>query len=79
MSDKLIFCPLYSGSSGNSILISYKDTTIIVDAGVSFKKLARHSKKLGLIKKLMQFYFLMTTLTMLNVQVFTLENLMFPL
>jgi len=52
MSDKLIFCPLYSGSSGNSILISYKDTTIIVDAGVSFKKLVQALEKIGFNKKI---------------------------
>ena len=52
MSDEVLFCPLYSGSSGNSILISYKDTTIIIDAGVSFKKLAQALEKIGFNKKI---------------------------
>jgi len=38
--NELLFCPLYSGSSGNAILISYKNTSVIFDAGVSFRKLS---------------------------------------
>ncbi len=52
MSDEVLFCPLYSGSSGNCILISYKDTSIIVDAGVSFKKIAQALEKIGFNKKI---------------------------
>ena len=32
-------CSLYSGSSGNSFLVSNNDTNILVDAGVSAKKI----------------------------------------
>lgn len=35
----LKFCSLYSGSSGNSSLVQSKDTNILVDAGVSGKKI----------------------------------------
>ena len=33
------FCPLFSGSNGNSIFISYKNTKILIDCGCSFKKI----------------------------------------
>ena len=33
------FCSLYSGSSGNSLLVETKNTKILVDAGVSSKKI----------------------------------------
>jgi phosphoribosyl 1,2-cyclic phosphodiesterase len=33
------FCSLYSGSSGNSIFIAYRGTKILVDAGLSAKKI----------------------------------------
>ncbi|MFA9398531.1 MAG: MBL fold metallo-hydrolase [Clostridiaceae bacterium] len=33
----MIFCPLFSGSSGNSIFIKSKETSILVDAGLSGK------------------------------------------
>jgi len=35
------FCNLYSGSSGNSTLISSKNTNILVDAGVSCAKIVK--------------------------------------
>lgn len=35
----MIFCSLYSGSSGNSIFISSDNTKILVDAGLSGKKI----------------------------------------
>lgn len=35
----LKFCSLYSGSSGNSLFIENNDTKILVDAGVSTKKI----------------------------------------
>lgn len=35
----LKFCSLYSGSSGNSLFIENNDTKILVDAGVSNKKI----------------------------------------
>jgi len=52
MSYEIIFCPLYSGSSGNVILISYKDTSILVDAGVSFRKLTCALNKISFNKKI---------------------------
>jgi len=52
MSYEIVFCPLYSGSSGNVILISYKDTTILVDAGVSFRKLTCALNKIGFNKQI---------------------------
>ena len=33
------FCSLYSGSSGNSLIVETKNTKILVDAGVSSKKI----------------------------------------
>lgn len=36
----LKFCSLYSGSSGNSLFIESENTKILVDAGVSAKKIA---------------------------------------
>ncbi len=35
----LNFCSLYSGSSGNSLFVETKDTKLLVDAGVSCKKI----------------------------------------
>lgn len=35
----LNFCSLYSGSSGNSLLVSTEKTNILIDAGVSSKKI----------------------------------------
>ena len=35
----MIFCPLYSGSSGNSIFVASKNTKILVDAGMPGKKI----------------------------------------
>lgn len=43
----LNFCSLYSGSSGNSLFIETENTKILVDAGVSLKKIEeglRHIK-----------------------------------
>lgn len=40
-------CQLFSGSSGNSIFISEKDTRILVDAGVSAKRLEEELNKIG--------------------------------
>ena len=34
----LSFCSLYSGSSGNSLLVESENTKILIDAGVSLKK-----------------------------------------
>ncbi len=35
----LRFCSLYSGSTGNSFLVQSSNTNILVDAGVSTKKI----------------------------------------
>jgi len=35
----MIFCPLYSGSSGNSVFIGTKNTKILVDAGLPGKRI----------------------------------------
>ena len=35
----LNFCSLYSGSSGNSLLVETENTKLLVDAGVSSKKI----------------------------------------
>ncbi|MBE6056409.1 MAG: MBL fold metallo-hydrolase, partial [Clostridium sp.] len=35
----MIFCSLYSGSSGNSIFISSEKSKILVDAGLSGKSI----------------------------------------
>jgi len=40
-------CQLFSGSSGNSIFISYKDTKILVDAGVSAKRIITALDEIG--------------------------------
>ncbi|MBR2101077.1 MAG: MBL fold metallo-hydrolase [Eubacterium sp.] len=40
-------CQLFSGSSGNSIFISYKDTKILVDAGVSNKRICTALDEIG--------------------------------
>ena len=42
----LRFCSLYSGSSGNSLLVQSNNTNILVDAGVSTKKITEGLKKL---------------------------------
>ena len=41
------FCSLASGSSGNCQYIEYKNTKIIIDAGLSGKKSKKTSKRLG--------------------------------
>jgi phosphoribosyl 1,2-cyclic phosphodiesterase len=37
----MIFCPLYSGSSGNSTFIGTNDTKILIDAGLSGKHIEK--------------------------------------
>lgn len=41
------FCSLASGSSGNCQYIEYKDTKIIIDAGLSGKKIEENLQKIG--------------------------------
>lgn len=42
------FCTLYSGSSGNSTLVSNGNTNILVDAGVSCAKICNSLKDIGI-------------------------------
>ena len=35
----MIFCSLYSGSSGNSILVGNDSTKVLIDAGMPGKKI----------------------------------------
>lgn len=41
------FCPLFSGSSGNAIYVGYGDTHILVDAGLSGKKVEQALCEIG--------------------------------
>ena len=41
------FCPLVSGSSGNSIFVKSEGTKILIDAGVSGKKIQDCLKEIG--------------------------------
>ena len=47
-SEKLKFCTLASGSSGNCMLVSYESTHILIDAGISMRRTALSLKNLGL-------------------------------
>lgn len=39
--------PLFSGSSGNCVFVKYKDEEILIDAGVSFKKICTALDSIG--------------------------------
>ena len=43
----MIFCPLFSGSSGNSIFVSSNNTKILVDAGMPGKSIDSALKEIG--------------------------------
>ncbi|PRR82183.1 MBL fold metallo-hydrolase [Clostridium vincentii] len=43
----MIFCSLYSGSSGNSIFVSQDNTNILIDAGLPGKKIDEALKIIG--------------------------------
>jgi phosphoribosyl 1,2-cyclic phosphodiesterase len=47
MSCEVTFCPLYSSSSGNVSILSYRNKTILIDAGVSYKKLKEALDAIG--------------------------------
>lgn len=47
----MIFCSLYSGSSGNSMFIASNKAKILIDAGLPGKKLIWRCKKLMKIQK----------------------------
>lgn len=41
----LQYCSLYSGSTGNSFLVKSENTNILIDVGVSLKKLIEGLRK----------------------------------
>ncbi|MCY6958127.1 MBL fold metallo-hydrolase [Clostridium brassicae] len=43
----MIFCPLYSGSSGNSIFVSGGGSSILIDAGLPGKRIEKALKDIG--------------------------------
>lgn len=45
--EQLKFCPLFSGSNGNSIFISYKKTKLLIDCGCSFKRIKESLSAIG--------------------------------
>ena len=45
---RLSFCPLASGSSGNSVFLGTKETKILIDAGLSGKKISENLSKKGI-------------------------------
>lgn len=45
--EQLKFCPLFSGSNGNSIFISYKKTKILIDCGCSLKRIKESMQSIG--------------------------------
>jgi len=44
---RLTLCPLFSGSSGNSIYISCGDVRLLVDAGMSAARIEAHLREIG--------------------------------
>lgn len=44
--ENMKFCPLFSGSNGNSIFVSYKSTKLLIDCGCSFKKIKDSLKEI---------------------------------
>lgn len=45
--DMIKICSLFSGSSGNCIFVKYKDTAILIDAGVSGKRIEAALRGIG--------------------------------
>ena len=43
----MIFCPLYSGSSGNALFAQYGDTRVLIDAGKTGKMVADALQSIG--------------------------------
>jgi len=43
----MIFCPLYSGSSGNSIFVSSEKTRVLIDAGLPGKSIESAMNQIG--------------------------------
>lgn len=46
---ELTFCPLFSGSSGNALLVAGGDTRILIDAGLSGKTVAEALASVGVL------------------------------
>ncbi len=44
---QLKFCPLFSGSNGNSIFISYQKTKLLIDCGCSMKRIKEALSSIG--------------------------------
>lgn len=44
---EMIFCPLYSGSSGNALFVQYGETRLLIDAGKSGKMIADALRYIG--------------------------------
>ena len=44
---QLLFCPLFSGSSGNAVYVGDGETGVLVDAGVSCAKIVSELDKIG--------------------------------
>ncbi|WP_461207014.1 MBL fold metallo-hydrolase [Clostridium sp. DL1XJH146] len=42
----MLFCPLYSGSSGNSIFVSSKESSVLIDAGLPGKRIEEALKQI---------------------------------
>ena len=47
----MIFCPLYSGSSGNALFVQYGGTRLLIDAGKSGKMIAEALDMIGVDPK----------------------------
>lgn len=43
----MIFCPLYSGSSGNALFVQYGQTRLLIDAGKPGKTLTEALRSIG--------------------------------
>ncbi|MBR6030313.1 MAG: MBL fold metallo-hydrolase [Clostridia bacterium] len=44
---EMVFCPLYSGSSGNALFAQYGDTRVLIDAGKSGKQIKEALDSIG--------------------------------
>ena len=46
---RFTFCPLYSGSSGNALLIAAGDTRVLIDAGMTGKAIEQALRQIGVL------------------------------
>ena len=58
----MIFCSLYSGSSGNSILVGNDSTKVLIDAGMPGKKIDEALSKIDQILKRLMVFLLLTNI-----------------